>query len=204
MRLHDNIESGNGYKARLILKLTGRPFTWVGYDTYAGETRTPAFLALNPVGKIPVLELDDGLLLPESNAILWYCADGTPNLPEDPRDRAQVLRWMCFEQYSHEPFIGVARSWLTHYPEDEKRMALLPEKQAGGREALAVMDGHLAEHDWFVGDTYSIADIALYVYTHVAGEGGIELAPYPAVRAWLDRVAAQPGHVPIDWTPQAG
>ena len=178
MRLHDNIESGNGYKARLILKLTGRPFTWVGYDTYAGETRTPAFLALNPVGKIPVLELDDG--------------------------RAQVLRWMCFEPYSHEPFIGVARSWLTHYPEDEKRMALLPEKQAGGREALAVMDGHLAEHDWFVGDTYSIADIALYVYTHVAGEGGIELAPYPAVRAWLDRVAAQPGHVPIDWTPQAG
>nr|MDJ0894905.1 glutathione binding-like protein [Alphaproteobacteria bacterium] len=107
------------------------------------------------------------------------------------------------EQYSHEPFIGVARSWLTHFPDDETRMAQLPEKQAGGRAALAVMDAHLAQHKWFVGDRYSIADIALYVYTHVAGEGGIELAPYQAVRGWLDRVAAQPGHVPIDWTPQA-
>ncbi len=203
MRLHDSIESGNGYKARLILKLTGRPFTWVGYDTYAGETRTPEFLALNPVGKIPALELDDGRVLPESNAILWYCAEGTAFLPEDPWDRAQALRWMCFEQYSHEPYVAVARSWQTHFPDDAARMAQLPEKRDRGHEALAIMDGHLARRDWFVGDSYSIADIALYAYTHAAPEGGIELAPYPAVRAWLDRVAAQPGHVSIDWTPQA-
>jgi glutathione S-transferase len=194
--LYDYLPSGNGYKVRLLLHQLGIPFERVEVDIVRGETRTPEFLARNPNGRIPVLELDDGSHLAESNAILWYLADGTPFLPADRLERARVLQWMCFEQYSHEPNIATVRFWYHTELTDERR-ALLPGKRALGEAALAVMDGHLRTRRFFVGESYSIADIALYAYTHVADEGGFDLGPYPAVRTWLERVRAQPGHVPI-------
>ena len=199
IRLHDNLSSGNGYKARLLLAQLGVPFERVEYDIDRAETRTPEFLEqVNPNGRVPVLELEDGRLLPESNAILFYLAEGTPFLPDDRFGRAQVLSWMFFEQYSHEPNIATPRFWITHRVEmTEERRLSLETKRRLGYAALGVMDGHLSENDFFVGGRYSIADIALYAYTHVAHEGGFDLEGFPAVRAWLDRVAAQPGQVPI-------
>jgi glutathione S-transferase len=194
--LYDYLPSGNGYKVRLLLHQLGIPFERVELDIVRGETRTPEFLARNPNGRIPTLELEDGTPLAESNAILWYLADGSPFLPADRLARARVLQWMCFEQYSHEPNIATVRFWLHTELTDERR-ALLPAKRALGHAALGVMDGHLRDRSFFVDDRYTIADIALYAYTHVAHEGGFELAPYAAVVAWLDRVRAQPGHVPI-------
>jgi glutathione S-transferase len=196
LRLWDYLESGNGYKVRLLLHQLGVPFERVELDILKGETRTPAFLAKNPNGRIPTLELEDGTCLPESNAILWYLAEGTPFLPEERLTRAQVLSWMCFEQYSHEPNIATLRFW-THAGFLAERAALVPGKRAAGEAALRVMEGHLARRRFFVAERYTIADIALYAYTHVAGEGGFDLAPHPALRAWLARVAEQPGHVPI-------
>jgi glutathione S-transferase len=152
----------------------------------------------SPALRVPVLRLDDGRHLAESDAILWYLADGTQYLPDDPFERAQVLQWMFFEQYSHEPYIAVARAWLHLFGMDEERRRQLPQKQKLGYDALGVMEGHLAARAFFVGERYSIADIALYAYTHVADEGGFDLEPYPAIRGWLGRVASQPGHVPID------
>ncbi len=199
MRLHDNLSSGNGYKVRLILAQLGIPFERVEYDIDRGETRTPEFLErVNPNGRVPVLELEDGTMLPESNAILFYLADGTPFLPDGRLERAQVLRWMFFEQYSHEPNIATPRFWITHRVEmTEERRIALEGKRPLGYAALGVMEGHLASNDFFVENRNSIADIALYAYTHVADEGGFDLEGFPAVRAWLDRVAAQPGHVPL-------
>jgi glutathione S-transferase len=196
LRLYDYLESGNGYKARLLLHQLGIPFERVELDITNGATRTPDFLAKNPNGRIPTLELEDGTFLPESNAILWYLAEGTPLLPGDRLARAQVLQWMFFEQYSHEPNVATLRFW-THQGWLEQRAALVPGKREAGMAALGVMEGHLAKHAFFVAERYSIADIALYAYTHVAEEGGFALAKYPAIRAWLARVAAQPGHVPI-------
>jgi glutathione S-transferase len=196
LRLYDYLESGNGYKVRLLLHQLGIPFERVQLDITKGETRTPAFLAKNPNGRIPTLELEDGSFLPESNAILWYLAEGTPFLPEERLARAQVLQWMFFEQYSHEPNIATLRFW-THQGWLGQRAALVPGKREAGVAALGVMEGHLAKRSFFVGERYTIADIALYAYTHVAEEGGFALAPYGAIRAWLARVAAQPGHVPI-------
>jgi len=206
LRLHDYLPSGNGYKVRLVLAQLGRPFELVEYDITHGETRTRNFLErVSSNGRVPVLELDDGRMLPESNAILWFLAEGTPLLSHDPFERAQTLRWMCFEQYSHEPFIATVRFWLTYGTVDLSgwRRELLAEKRAGGEAALAVMERHLATEPFFVGRRYSIADVALYAYTHVAEEGGYALDPYPAVRAWLARIAAEPGHVPITWRPGA-
>jgi glutathione S-transferase len=198
LRLHDNLTSGNGYKVRLLLGQLGVPFERIEYDVDKRETRTPEFLARNPNGRIPVLELEDGTFLAESDAILWYLAEGTPFLPADRRQRAEVLQWMFFEQYSHEPNIATVRYWITHaIPVTPLMEVSTPAKRALGAAALAVMEGHLATREFFVGDSYSIADIALYAYTHVAGEGGFDLAPYPNVRAWLARVAAQPRHIPI-------
>jgi glutathione S-transferase len=196
MVLYDYLPSGNGYKVRLLLAQRGIPFALVEKDILKGETRTPEFLAINPNGRIPVLELDDGRRLAESDAILFYLAEGTPFLPAERFARAEVLQWMFFEQYSHEPYIAVARFWrhMLGRPVDDERMDR-------GRQALAVMERHLAQRRFFVEDRYSIADVALYAYTHVADEGGFDLAPYPAVRAWLTRVAAEPGHVPIGWRP---
>ena len=198
LRLYDFLASGNGYKVRLLLHQLAIPFERVELDIIRGETRTPEFLAKNPNGRIPLLELDDGTRIAESNAIMWYLADGTPYLPSDRVARAHVLQWMFFEQYSHEPNIATSRFWLTHLELTPERRAGLEQKRPLGHAALAVMERHLASHDYFVASAaYSIADIALYAYTHVAPEGGFDLAPYPAVNAWLERVRAQPRHVPI-------
>lgn len=197
MILHDYRPSGNGYKVRLLLHLLDRPYDYRHYDIVHGETRTPAFLQKNPAGKIPVLELDDGRFLCESNAILYYLAQGSNYWPEGHWDQAQALRWMNFEQYSHEPNIATPRFWLTHLGLNNERRAQLAGKQALGREALAVMDDHLARQDWFAAGRYTIADIALFAYTHVAEDGGFTLADYPNVCRWLDRVASHPNHISI-------
>ena len=197
LRLYDYLPSGNGYKVRLVLRLLGVEYERIERDIMKGETRTPAFLAMNSNGRIPLLELEDGTVLPESNAILFYLAEGTPFMPEDRLGRARMLQWMFFEQYSHEPNIAVVRFWMEHASMTPEREAMLPAKRAGGYAALGVMEEHLAGRDWFVGAAVTIADIALYAYTHVAHEGGFDLADYPAVRAWLDRVAGLPGYVPI-------
>ena len=197
LRLHDHITSGNGYKVRLLLTLRGMPFERVEYDIDRGATRTHDFLRLNPNGRIPVLEFDDGRVLAESDAILAYLAEGTPFLPQDRFERALVLQWMFFEQYSHEPNVATLRYWITHNVLNDERRAMVERKRRAGYAALDVMEGHLADHRYFVGERYSIADIALYAYTHVAGEGGFDLARYAAVRRWLDRVASEPRHIPI-------
>ncbi len=197
MKLYDDPISGNGYKVRLLLAQLGQPFEYVPLDITSGETRTPTFLAKNANGRIPVLELDDGACLPESNAILWYLAEGTPLLPETRLDRARTLQWMCFEQYSHEPNIATLRFWA-HAGLLDARAAFVAEKRTNGEAALRVMEQHLAAHRYFAAERYTIADIALYAYTHVAHEGGFDLAPYPALRAWLERIRAQPGYVAID------
>jgi glutathione S-transferase len=200
LRLHDYLESGNGYKCRLLLHQLDIPFEPVWLEILRGETRTTAFLAKNPNGRIPTLELEDGTCLPESNAILWYLAEDTPFLPGSRLARAQVLQWMFFEQYSHEPHVATLRFW-THAGWLAERAALVPDKRQAGEAALDVMEGHLRTRRFFVEERYSIADIALYAYTHVAHEGGFDLSGRPAVKAWLARVAAEPRHVPITWRP---
>ena len=198
LRLHDNLTSGNGYKARLLLAQLGLPYQRIEYDIDRRETRTPEFLQKNLNGRIPVLELEDGTFLAESNAILWYLAEGTRFLPDDRRLRAEVLQWMFFEQYNHEPNIATVRYWITHAVPITSLIDLsMPAKRAQGAAALGVMEGHLARRTFFVGERYTIADIALYAYTHVAGEGGFDLGPFENVRAWLARGAAQPGYRPI-------
>jgi glutathione S-transferase len=200
-RLYDYLDSGNGYKARLLLALLQQPYRWTELDIDKGETRTAQFLAKNSNGRIPTLELDDGTCLAESDAILWYLAEGTPFLPTDRLGRAQVLQWMFFEQYSHEPYVATPRYILRHLPESSPRRAELPDRLKRGREALGVMEKHLDSRTFFVAEHYSIADIALYAYTHVAPQAGLDLAPYPAVLAWLGRVGAQPRHIPIAYRP---
>jgi glutathione S-transferase len=197
--LHQMQMSGNCYKVRLAAHQLGVPLTLVDYPLMGGQTRTPDFLAKNPNGRVPLLEFDDGRVLAESDAILVYLAEGTDLWPADRWARAQALQWMFFEQYSHEPYIAVARFWLAYAPaaELETKRARVPEWHEKGNAALAVMETHLARHDWFAGGRYSVADIALYAYTHCAGEGGFDLARYPAVSAWLARVAQQPGHVTL-------
>ena len=194
MILHDYLPSGNGYKVRLLLNRLEQPYDYHHYDIVRGDTRTPDFLRMNPAGKIPVLELEDGRFLCESNAILYYISQDTDFWPQDRWDQAQVLRWMNFEQYSHEPNIASPRFWLTHLGLNDDRRAQLATKQAQGRAALAVMDDHLATRDWFVANRCTIADIALYAYTHVADEGGFELNDYPHIVGWIERFASQPNH----------
>lgn len=197
--LHQMQMSGNCYKVRLAARQLGIALTLKDYPELGTETRKPAFLKLNPNGRVPLLERDDGRCLPESGAILWYLAEGTPLIPDDRWGRSRVLQWMFFEQYSHEPYIAVARFWLSYKPKDEleQKKHLVPEWHAKGNAALAVMETHLKTHDWFAGGHYSIADIALYGYTHAADEGGFDLDQYPAVSRWLSRVAAEPGHIPL-------
>lgn len=190
-------DSGNCYKVKLALGQLGLPHRWVEVSTVQGETRAPEFLARNPNGQVPTLGLEDGGFLPESGAILHYLAEGTPLLPGERLSRARVLQWMFFEQYSHEPCIAVARAILRYQPPDSPRRAELPRLQARGRQALAVMEQHLAREPFFAAGRYSIADIALYAYTHCATDGGFDLDAYPAVRAWLARVREMPGHVPL-------
>ena len=197
LTLHDFLPSGNGYKVRLLLRRLGLPYRHVETDIMRGATRTPEFLALNPNGRIPVLVLEDGTPLAESDAILWYLAEGTPWLPDTRLERARVLQWMFFEQYSHEPALAVRRFILHHLPEESPRRAELPGLLVKGHAALAVLEQGLLGRDWLVGRRPSIADLALYGYTHVAEEGGFDLAGYPTIRAWLARVAADARHVSI-------
>jgi len=197
LRLYDCLYSGNGYKPRLLLRLLGIPFERVEVDIAHGESRTEAFLRRSPEGRIPVLELDDGSHLFESNAILHYLAEGTPWLPDGRLQRARVLQWMFWEQYSHEPNIATVRFWLQHAGLTPERRAVLEQKRKLGERALSVMDGHLARNRYFAGNDCTIADLALYAYTHVAPEGGFDLEPVPHVRAWLDRVRDRPDFTPI-------
>jgi glutathione S-transferase len=200
VRLHDYLPSGNGYKVRLLLTQLGIPFQRIEYDITRGETRTPEYLEnVNANGRVPVLETEEGTLLPESNAILFFLAEGTPFLPNDRLERARTLQWMFFEQYSHEPNIAVARAWLHVFDVQmtEERRGALEERQKRGYDALGVMEEHLQSNDYFVGGRYSAADISLYAYTHVAGEGGFDLGGYPAILAWLERVSSQSGYIPI-------
>lgn len=196
--LHDNLSSGNAYKIRLLLTQLGLPFERLEYDIDRAETRRPEFLAKNPNGRVPLLELSPGRYLAESNAILCYLAEDTPYLPADRFQRAQVMQWLFFEQYSHEPNIATVRYWITHKVEmNEFRCVALPVKREAGIAALGIMEQHLSDREWFVGTAYSIADIALYAYTHVADQGGFDLAPFPAIGRWLERVRSQPNHVTI-------
>jgi glutathione S-transferase len=200
-RLYDYPPSGNGYKVRLLLSQLAISFDYVELDILKGETRTPEFLAKNPNGRIPLLEREPGHYLAESNAILFYLAQGTPFWPADPLAQTQVLSWMFFEQYSHEPNIATPRFWLCHVPKlNAYQDMALPYKQEQGYQALAVMEQHLAHHQYFGPGQYTIADIALYAYTHVAPEGGFDLSRFPHVGRWLQDVAAQPNHVPITQT----
>ncbi|MCA9512065.1 MAG: glutathione S-transferase family protein [Myxococcota bacterium] len=199
IRLYDYLPSGNGYKVRLLLAQLGIEHEVVELDIAAGETHTAAFLALNPNGKIPAVELGDGRALAESHAILQYFGEGTSFVPVDAYERAQMWQWMCFEQYSLEPFIGTLRYWrhsLGRSPAaiGEERYR---EKLDGGHRALGILDAALADRAWLVASAYTLADIALYAYTHVADEGDFELARFPHVLAWHERVRAQPRHVPI-------
>jgi len=195
--VYGNSDSGNCYKVKLALAQLDLPHRWIETDSVAGATRTPEFLAKNPNGKVPLLELNDGSFLPESNAILWYLAEDTVLAPAGRLGRAGALQWMFFEQYSHEPCVAVARSIMRYLPPDSPRRAELPRLRERGHQALAVMEWHLAREPYFVDAVYSIADIALFAYTHCAEDGGIALAPYPAIRAWLQRVRMQARFVPM-------
>jgi glutathione S-transferase len=201
LTLHEDARSGNCYKIRLTAALLGVPLERKFYDIMAGETRTPEFLAkVNANGRIPVLQVGDKFL-PESNAACWYLADGSALVPADPWDRADMLRWMFWEQYNHEPTLATVRFWLAFIGEaglNEVQRVQLPVKRAGGEAALALMDEHLRGRDRFVGDAVSLADITLYPYTHVCEEGDFRLRDYPNVCAWLDRIAALPGYVPME------
>ena len=193
---HGSTISGNCYKIKLLMEQAGLPYQWHEVDIFKGESHTPEFLAKNPNGRVPVLELAPDRYLPESNAILVYLAEDTRFWPEDKFLRAQVLQWLFFEQYSHEPYIAVARFIKKFLPAEHPRQQEIPRLHERGYSALDVMEKHLAIHNYFVGGIYSIADIALYAYTHTAHDGGFDLSHYPAIKAWLQRVAAQPGHVP--------
>ncbi|MGA6971048.1 MAG: glutathione S-transferase family protein [Candidatus Binatus sp.] len=198
IRLYDYLPSGNGYKVRLLLTQLGVPFERVELDIIKGETRTPDFLRKFPNGRIPAVELDDGKVLFESNAIISYFAEGTVFMLADRFERAQVLQWLFFEQYSHEPYIASVRYLVIHPGVQDPRRAIIDAlMRPRGYDALGVMEGHLKSREWFVGERYSIADVALYAYTHVADEGGFDLAAYPAIHAWLERVKSQPRHIPI-------
>jgi glutathione S-transferase len=196
--LYNSAVSGNCYKVRLLLAQLGVDYERHDVDVVDRSGRAQLLGDLNPALRVPTIVLDDGRPLAESNAILWYFGEGTPHVPGDRYVRAQTLQWLFFEQYSHEPYIAVVRFWVAYSGEPERFADQLDSKRSAGYAALDAMERHLGERDFLVADRYTIADIALYAYTHVAHEGGFDLAGYPAILAWLDRVAGQPGHVPID------
>jgi glutathione S-transferase len=195
--VYGTADSGNCYKVRLALEQLALPYRWIEVDSTRGETRTAQFLSMNPNGKVPTLALEDGTFLPESNAILYYLADASRLMPADRLGRARALQWMFFEQYSHEPYIAVARFILRYLPPDSPRRAELPRLHERGQQALGVMEQHLRREPFFVGSRYSVADIALFAYTHCAADGGFDLGSYPAINSWLDRVRSQPRFVPL-------
>jgi glutathione S-transferase len=201
--LYSMQRSGNSYKVRLALAQLGIPYRLVEVDILKGESRTPEFLAKNPNGQVPLLEVAPGRYVAESNAILWHLVSRSPLRPENRIDRAEALQWMFFEQHSLEPNLGAAYFWLALVKggRDLQQHALDDWMEEGNR-SLGVMEAHLKKHRFFVADRYSVADIALYAYTHLAHECDFDLAPFPAIRAWLDRVAAEPEHVPMEWQPE--
>jgi glutathione S-transferase len=196
--LYDSPVSGNCYKVRLLLAHLAVPYERRAVDVVDRSNRPDLLGGLNPALRVPTLVLDDGRPLGESGAILWYFGEGTRFVPDDRYERAQVLQWMFFEQYDHEPAIAVARFWLAYSGRPGDFTDQLPAKQAAGNRALVAMERHLDGRETLVGDGLTLADIVLYAYTHVADEGGFDLAGYPAIRRWLDRVASEPGHVPIE------
>ena len=195
--VHGFSPSGNCHKVKLLLEQLGQPYRWVETDSSQGATRTAEYLAKNPNGKVPMLETGDGRVLVESNAILYWLAQGSAYWPDDAWQQSQALSWMFFEQYSHEPYIAVARFISGWTPIDSPRRADLPMLRQRGHAALAVMERHLADHQWFTGPAYGIADISLYAYTHVAPHGGIALDAYPAIQDWMARIEVTPGFVPM-------
>jgi glutathione S-transferase len=195
--LYDSPVSGNCYKVRLLLAHLGLPYERRSVDVVDRSDRPELLGGLNPALRVPTMILDDGRPLAESNAILWYFGEGTRFVPDGRYERAQVLQWQFFEQYDHEPSIAVVRFWVAFSGRPEAFADRLEERMAAGYRALGAMERHLDGRDWLVGDGFTLADISLYAYTHVAHEGGFDLEPYPAVRAWLGRVAAEPGHIPI-------
>lgn len=204
MKLYDYLPSGNSYKVRLMMSYLGLTYEHIGLDIIKGETQTDGFKAVNPVGQIPLLELSDGRRIAESNAIIYFLGEGTPYWPKNAFDQAKCMQWMFFEQYKHEPAIAVSR-FIHHYAMD-KRESELPALMKRGYAALDIMEDHLAQNLWFVscdsGDGRTLADVALYAYTHVAGEGGFDLTRYPNITAWLDRFADHPKHILITDVPQ--
>lgn len=200
MRVYGDLISGNCYKVKLVMNLLNIAHAWIHTDILSGDTHTTSFKLKNPNGKIPLLELDDGRCLSESNAIINYLAHGSHLVPDEPFLRARVQQWQFFEQYSHEPYIAVARYINKYLKLPAERVSEYHAKQEGGHKALAVMEQQLADHLFIAGDSLTTADISLYAYTHVAGEGGFDLAIYPAIRQWLARVAEQPGFITMQQT----
>jgi glutathione S-transferase len=201
--LYSMQRSGNSYKVRLALAQLGIPYRLVEVDILKGESRTPEFLAKNPNGQVPLLEVAPGRYIAESNAILWHLVSGSPLRPENRIDRAEALQWMFFEQHSIEPNLGAAYFWLALVRGGrELQQHALEDWMEEGNRSLGVMEAHLRKHRFFVADRYSVADIALYAYAHLAHECDFDLRPFPAIRAWLDRVATEPGHVAMNWQPE--
>jgi glutathione S-transferase len=198
VKIYGDIRSGNCYKLALLCRQLNIPFEWVPVDVLSGETRKAGFLEKNPNGRIPVVQLDDGRYLSESDAIMCYLAEGSKMLPVDPFTRARVLQWLFFEQYSHEPYIAVSIFIVKYLRNPADRQLDLAAKRKPGYAALGVMDEQLAKTDFLVGDVYTIADVALYAYTHRADQGGFDLEDFPNVRRWLDTVGKQPGHVSME------
>ena len=197
LKLYQFFSSGNCYKIRLLLTQLEIPFESVELNILKGETRTPEFLSKNPNGRIPVLETQSGQFIAESNAILFYLSEGTNFLPKDNFERAKVLQWLFFEQYSHEPFIATSIFWISILGKAEEYRDALNQKREPGYAALDVMEKHLTNNDFFVGERYTIADIGLFAYTHVADEGGFDLTKFPAINGWIERVKSQPRHISI-------
>lgn len=200
LKIYGDSRSGNCYKIQLLCAELGIEYDWEEVDILAGDTRTPQFLAMNANGRIPLLALPDGRYLAESNAILFYLADGSEYFAGDAYARADVLRWMFFEQYSHEPFIATSRFIVKYLGSPADRRASLEEKKAGGNAALAIMEQQLRRHPFITGDNFNLADIALFAYTHVAGEGGFDLGEYPAIREWIERIMERPNYVEMKQT----
>ncbi|WP_292933081.1 glutathione S-transferase family protein [Noviherbaspirillum sp.] len=196
-KIYGDVNSGNCYKVKLLAEQLSLPYEWIDVDTLKKETQSSAYLEKNPNGKIPLLETEDGRFLPESNAILHFLAEGSAFLPTDRFEHAQVLQWLFFEQYSHEPYIATARYIIRYLGRPAEMEPALQSKMAPGYKALCVMESHLRDHPYFVGGRYSIADIGLFAYTHVAHEGDFALSEFPAIVEWIKRVRAQPGFVEI-------
>lgn len=196
-KLYDFLPSGNGYKVRLLLTQLQIPFELIQLNILDRETHTAEFLQKNPNGKIPVLEIDSHKFIFESNAILYYLSQGTDYFPQDKYQQAQVMQWLSFEQYSHEPNIATPRFWITELKQAEEYQEQIEQKRKLGYKALNIMEQHLKNRDFFVANKYTIADIALYAYTHVAEEGGFDLSNFSAINSWLKKVQSQPRHILI-------